>query len=84
VDETVATVKKLNEVANRRDQSLAEMALAWNLREPEVASVLIGASRPEQIADNVAALNNLAFSDEELKEIDQILDQQSSIDWDKR
>ena len=84
MDETVATVKKLNEVANRRDQSLAEMALAWNLREPEVASVLIGASRPEQIADNVAALNNLAFSDEELKEIDQILDQQSSIDWDKR
>ncbi|GAY73459.1 aldo/keto reductase [Lentilactobacillus kosonis] len=84
VDETVATVKKLNEVANRRDQSLAEMALAWNLREPEVASVLIGASRPEQIADNVAALNNLAFSDEELKEIDQILGQQSNIDWDKR
>lgn len=84
VDETVATVKKLNEVASRRGQSLAEMALAWNLREPEVASVLIGASRPEQIADNVAALNNLAFSDEELKEIDQILGQQSSIDWDKR
>ncbi len=84
VEETVATVKQLNELAGKRGQTLAEMALAWNLREPEVASVLIGASRPEQIADNVAALKNLEFSTDELKEIDQILDRQGKIDWDKR
>ncbi|AQW21281.1 L-glyceraldehyde 3-phosphate reductase [Lentilactobacillus curieae] len=84
VEETVATVKQLNELAGQRGQTLAEMALAWNLREPEVASVLIGASRPEQIADNVAALKNLEFSTDELKEIDQILDRQGKIDWDKR
>lgn len=84
VEETVATVKQLNELAGKRGQTLAAMALAWNLREPEVASVLIGASRPEQIADNVAALKNLEFSADELKEIDQILDRQGKIDWDKR
>ena len=84
VEETVATVKQLNELAGKRGQTLAEMALAWNLREPEVASVLSGASRPEQIADNVAALKNLEFSTDELKEIDQILDRQGKIDWDKR
>ncbi|AQW21430.1 L-glyceraldehyde 3-phosphate reductase [Lentilactobacillus curieae] len=81
VDETLAAVKQLNEVANRRGQTLAEMALAWNLRRPEVASVLIGASRPEQIDDNVKALENLEFSDDELTEIDLILGKQQKIDW---
>ncbi|WP_283680413.1 aldo/keto reductase [Lentilactobacillus sp. Marseille-Q4993] len=81
VDETIATVKQLNEVASKRGQTLAEMALAWNLRNPVMASVLIGASRPDQIDDNVKALDNLSFSDEELKEIDLILGNQQKIDW---
>ena len=59
------------------------MALAWNLRESEIASVIIGASRPQQLVDNVKALDNLSFSDEELTKIDDILDQQPTIDWKK-
>jgi L-glyceraldehyde 3-phosphate reductase len=84
VEETLATVKKLNQVAQDRGQSLAQMALAWNLRQPVIASVLIGASRPQQIIDNVQALNHLEFSDVELAQIDQILNEQSPIDWDAR
>ncbi|MFT8323927.1 aldo/keto reductase [Oenococcus sicerae] len=81
VEETIQTVRQLNEIAVSRDQSLAQMALAWNLRVPEVASVLIGASHPEQLVDNVKALDHLAFSDDELKQIDQILLRQPRIDW---
>jgi L-glyceraldehyde 3-phosphate reductase len=64
-------VRKLNELARRRGQSLAQMALAWALRGNRVTSVLIGASRAEQVKENVGALKNLAFSPEELAEIDQ-------------
>jgi L-glyceraldehyde 3-phosphate reductase len=64
-------VKKLNELAGRRGQSLAQMALAWALRGNRVTSVLIGASRAQQVKENVAALKNLEFSKEELDEIDQ-------------
>ncbi|WP_283679368.1 aldo/keto reductase [Lentilactobacillus sp. Marseille-Q4993] len=81
VEQTLATVKKLNEVAKSRNQTLAEMAIAWNLREPEVVSTLIGASRPEQIDDNVKALANLDFSESELAEIDKILSEQNTIKW---
>ena len=63
-------IEKLNAIAQRRGQTLAQMALAWVLRRPEVTSVLIGASSPEQIVENVGALENLAFSSEELQEID--------------
>ncbi|TBU98554.1 L-glyceraldehyde 3-phosphate reductase [Stutzerimonas kirkiae] len=63
--------RALNEIARRRGQSLAQLALAWTLRDPRVSSALIGASRPGQIVENVAALDNLAFSAEELAEIDQ-------------
>ncbi|TBV10975.1 L-glyceraldehyde 3-phosphate reductase [Stutzerimonas kirkiae] len=63
--------RALSEIARRRGQSLAQLALAWTLRDPRVSSALIGASRPEQIVENVAALDNLAFSAEELAEIDQ-------------
>jgi L-glyceraldehyde 3-phosphate reductase len=63
-------VRKLNEIAQRRGQSLAQMALAWTLRDPRVTSALIGASKPEQVRENVGALKNLAFSAEELAEID--------------
>ena len=81
VEQTLVTVKKLNEVAKNRGQSLAQMALAWNLREPELACVLIGASRPEQVVDNVKALDKLDFSADELAEIDQILKEQGNISW---
>ena len=68
--ETVAKVRKLNDLAQKRGQSLAQMALVWTLRKPAVTSALIGASKPEQIKENVAALNNAAFSAEELAAID--------------
>lgn len=73
VEDTLAKVKKLNAVAEKRGQTLAEMSLAWNLQNPAVASVLIGASRVSQLEDNVKALDNLEFSKEELQEIDNIL-----------
>jgi L-glyceraldehyde 3-phosphate reductase len=63
-------VRKLNDIAQRRGQSLAQMALAWTLRDPRVTSALIGASKPEQVRENVGALKNLAFSKDELTEID--------------
>ena len=69
----VAKVKKLNDLAQARGQSLAQMALAWTLRFPSITSALIGASKPQQITENVAAINNLNFSEEELKKIDAIL-----------
>lgn len=63
--------RALNRIAKRRGQSLAQLALAWTLRDPRVSSALIGASQPEQIVHNVAALQNLSFTTEELAEIDQ-------------
>jgi len=68
--ENLERVHALNAIAQRRGQSLAQLALAWTLRDPRVTSALIGASRPEQIVENVAALDNLAFTTEELAEID--------------
>jgi Predicted oxidoreductases (related to aryl-alcohol dehydrogenases) len=69
----MAKVRKLNEIAQERGQSLAQLALAWVLRGGRVTSALIGASRVEQIDDNVAALNNLSFTEEELRRIEDIL-----------
>lgn len=69
-DDNIARVKALNEIAKKRGQSLAQMALAWVLRDPRVTSALIGASRPEQLVENVEALKNIHFSDQELAEID--------------
>lgn len=69
---TLEKVRRLNQVAHARGQSLSQMALAWNLRLPAVTSVLIGASRVEQIVENVAALQNLTFSQAELQAIDEI------------
>ncbi len=68
--ENIARVRALDAIARRRGQSLAQMALAWVLRDPRVSSTLIGASRAEQIVENVGALRNLDFSPEELAEID--------------
>src|SRR4051795_8252295 len=70
-DENMARVKALNEIASRRGQALAQMAIAWVLRDPRVTSALIGASSVKQLETNVGALENLEFSDEELAEIDQ-------------
>lgn len=74
-EEKVAKAKKLNEIAKERGQTLAQMALAWLLRQPVVTSVLVGASRVSQIEDNVGALANLEFSAEELQRIEEILGQ---------
>ncbi|WP_302530181.1 L-glyceraldehyde 3-phosphate reductase [Megamonas funiformis] len=63
-------IANLNEIAKQRGQSLAQMALAWILKDNIVTSVLIGASKPEQILMNLEAMNNIAFSSEELKLID--------------
>jgi len=69
-DDNLARVRALNGIARRRGQSLAQMALAWVLRDPRVTTTLIGASSPEQIRENVGALANLLFSADELAEID--------------
>jgi L-glyceraldehyde 3-phosphate reductase len=73
VKSNLPKVQKLNEVAQARGQSLAQMAVAWVLRKPAVTSALIGASSVNQLEDNLAALNNLNFSDEELNKIEEIL-----------
>jgi len=63
----------LNAIARERGQTLAQMALAWVLRDPAVTSALIGASRLEQVEQNIAALANVRFSEEELRRIDEIV-----------
>ena len=69
----LAKIRALNELARERGQSLAQMALAWVLRDGRITSALIGASRVEQIEQNVAALSVLAFTDKDLARIDAIL-----------
>jgi L-glyceraldehyde 3-phosphate reductase len=71
--EKIAKVKKLNELAVRRGQNLAQMALSWILKDNRITSVLIGVSKPEQVTDSINCLANLSFSDSELKEISSIL-----------
>ena len=72
-EDKLAKVRRLNEVAQKRGQNMAQMALAWVLRQPAVTSALVGASRVSQIEDSVATLNRLEFSQEELSTIEQIL-----------
>lgn len=69
-EENIERARSLNEIAARRGQSLAQLALAWVLRDPRVTSALIGASSAAQVEENVAALNGLSFTDAELAEID--------------
>ena len=71
-EKRLSQIKALNELAKERGQSLAEMALAWVLRDGIVTSVLIGASRPEQILMNIKALENIHFTEEEKEKIDKI------------
>jgi L-glyceraldehyde 3-phosphate reductase len=69
-DENLAKVRALNDIAKRRGQSLAQMAIAWILRDPRVTSALVGASSVEQLSDTLGALDRLDFSPDELAEID--------------
>ena len=70
-DQSLAKIRALNEIASRRGQTLAQLALAWTLRDPRVTSTLVGASSVEQLEANIAALAKLDFAPEELAEIDQ-------------
>jgi L-glyceraldehyde 3-phosphate reductase len=70
-DENLQRVRSLAQIANRRGQSLAQMAIAWVLRDPRVTSALVGASSVAQLEQNVAALDSPDFDDSELEEIDQ-------------
>ena len=72
-ESVVAKVNALNQLARQRGQSLAEMAVAWVLRDPRVTSALVGTSKVSQVDDNVAALKNIKFSAEELRTIDGVL-----------
>ncbi|WP_374950586.1 L-glyceraldehyde 3-phosphate reductase [Mucilaginibacter sp.] len=72
-EQVVSKIKKLNELAVERGQTLAQMALAWLLKDNRVTSVLIGASKPEQLADSLKALDKVAFSTDELDKIESIL-----------
>ena len=69
----LAQIKALNEIAAQRGQSLAQMALSWIMKDGGVTSVLIGASKPEQILDNCGIIGNVHFTEEELKKIDEIV-----------
>ena len=74
-EESLVKIRALANLAEKRGQSLAQMALAWVLRRKEVTSVLIGASSTQQLADNIAALKYLEFEQAELDEIDKILNE---------
>ncbi|RLD75888.1 MAG: L-glyceraldehyde 3-phosphate reductase, partial [Bacteroidetes bacterium] len=71
--EVLLKVEKLNDIAKSRDQNMAQMAIAWLLKDKRITSVLVGASSSKQLLDSVKALDNLGFSKDELKQIDQIL-----------
>lgn len=71
--ERIKQISALNDIALQRNQTLAQMALSWLLKDPRVTSVLIGASKPEQLADSLKCLDNTKFSDEELAKIETIL-----------
>jgi len=72
-EERLSQIRQLNDLAIKRGQSLAQMALSWILKDDRVTSVLIGASRPEQLTDSLKCLDNISFSGEELQQIEQIL-----------
>lgn len=75
--ERLHQIDELNKLAAERGQTLAQMALSWILKDDEVASVLIGASRPEQIEENISIVEHLDFTEEELKKIDEISREQA-------
>jgi L-glyceraldehyde 3-phosphate reductase len=83
-ESTLARIRGLNEIAAQRGQTLAEMAVAWVLRDPRVTSALVGTSKVSQVDDNVAALKNLKFSAEELRKIDGILGRKKAAQIENR
>jgi L-glyceraldehyde 3-phosphate reductase len=76
----IAKLRALNEIASRRGQTLAQLALAWALRDERVTSLVIGASSVDQLEQNVGALDNLSLSAEELAEIDRHVTADGSVD----
>jgi L-glyceraldehyde 3-phosphate reductase len=82
-DETLEKIRRLNEIAQARGQTLAQMALAWALRDPRVTSALVGASSVAQLEANIAALDDLQFTDEELAEIDRYATESDINIWAK-
>jgi L-glyceraldehyde 3-phosphate reductase len=82
-EENLTKVRALDSIAKRRGQDLAQMALAWTLRDARVTSTLIGASSVEQLEENVAALDNLSFTDQELAEIDQYATESAINLWER-
>ena len=80
-EKALQNIRKLNEIAQRRNQTLAQMAIAWVLRDNGMTTALIGASRPEQIVDCVGALDNLDFKADELAQIDQYADDEDINLW---
>ena len=75
-DEVIEKVKALNQIALNRGQSLAQMAIAWLLKDPRITTVLVGVSKPEQLAENVESVNNINFSSDELNKIEVILNKE--------
>ena len=73
VEETLKKVRALNDLAAQRGQTLAQMALSWILKDGDITSVLIGASKPSQILDNIGIVHATAFSNEERRKIEEIL-----------
>ncbi len=69
----IKKVKALNQIASKRNQSMAQMAISWLLKDPRITTVLVGVSKPEQLDDNLLAVKNIDFSEEELKNIGNIL-----------
>jgi len=80
-EQTIAKIRALGNIAERRGQTLAQLALAWVLRDPRVTSALIGASSVEQLEANLAALDNLDFADDELDEIDRFATESDINIW---
>ncbi len=72
-DDKISQARLLNEIAKERGQNLAQLALSWILKDKRITSVLIGASRPEQVTDSIGCIKNTTFSEEELKRINEIL-----------
>jgi L-glyceraldehyde 3-phosphate reductase len=82
-ERAISNLRQLDIIARRRDQTLAQMAIAWVLREGGITSALIGASKPQQVIDSAGAINNLEFTREELDEIDKYADEQNINLWAK-
>ncbi len=82
-DAAIESIRKLNTIAEKRGQTLAQMAIAWVLREGRITTALIGASKPEQVEDCVGALKNLKFTAEELAQIDRVSNEEDINLWAK-